>query len=79
MSIEITSVPDRRGRAPRVRNQIITVAVALCLTVAICASDRLVRSYNFYSQVIDARLASGYLTSRPGLYAAPRVLQVGQK
>ena len=29
--------------------------------------------------MIDARLASGYLTSRPGLYAAPRLLQVGQK
>jgi penicillin-binding protein 1B len=40
---------------------------------------RLVRSYTFYSQIIDARLASGYLTSRPGLYAAPRVLQAGQK
>ena len=79
MSIEITSVPDLRGRAPRVRNQIIMVAVALCLTLVICASDRLVRSYNFYSQVIDARLATGYLTGRPGLYAAPRVLQVGQK
>src|SRR6185295_15285603 len=31
------------------------------------------------SQIIDGRLASGYLTSRPGLYAAPRVLEPGQK
>jgi penicillin-binding protein 1B len=29
--------------------------------------------------MIDARLASGYLTSRPGLYAAPRSIAVGQK
>lgn len=79
MSIEITSVPEPRGSAPARRNRIILAAVALCLTVLICASDTLVRSYNFYSQIIDARLATGYLTSRPGLYAAPRVLQVGQK
>jgi len=39
----------------------------------------LIRSYQHYSQIIEARLASGYLTSRPGLYAAPRVLQVGQR
>jgi penicillin-binding protein 1B len=39
----------------------------------------LARSYNYYAQIIDARLATGYLTSRPGLYAAPRVLQPGQK
>ena len=37
------------------------------------------RFYKYYSRMIDARLASGYLTSRPGLYAAPRLLQVGQK
>ncbi len=33
----------------------------------------------YYSQIIDARLATGYLTSRPGLYAAPRVLQAGSE
>jgi penicillin-binding protein 1B len=57
-----------------VRFSIIPMALVLAL-----AGDSLVRSYNFYSQIIDARLASGYLTSRPGLYAAPRVLQAGQK
>lgn len=75
MSIEVTSVPERRV----VRNRIIIVVVFLALTVALFAADAVVRSYNFYSQIIDARLATGYLTSRPGLYAAPRVLQVGQK
>ncbi|HEV8167910.1 MAG TPA: transglycosylase domain-containing protein, partial [Pyrinomonadaceae bacterium] len=48
----------------------------IALTIGVGA---LVRSYRFYSQIVDARLASGYLTSRPGLYAAPRVLQTGQK
>src|SRR5215213_3213688 len=34
--------------------------------------------YSHYSKVVDARLASGYLTSRAGLYAAPRTLREGQ-
>ena len=47
--------------------------------MAVLASDAFIRSYKYYSQIIDARLASGYLTSRPGLYAAPRVLHPGQR
>jgi penicillin-binding protein 1B len=35
-------------------------------------------SYISYSKLVDARLASGYLTSRAGIYAAPRSLRVGQ-
>ncbi len=46
---------------------------------AVLGADSLLRSYKYYSRIIDARLASGYLTSRPGLYAAPRVLHTGQK
>ncbi len=49
---------------------------AIALTMG---GDSLLSSYKYYSRMIDARLASGYLTSRPGLYAAPRLLQVGQK
>ena len=49
---------------------------AIALTIG---GDSLLSSYKYYSRIIDARLASGYLTSRPGLYAAPRLLQVGQK
>jgi penicillin-binding protein 1B len=45
----------------------------------VIGGDSFLRSYKYYSRLIDARLASGYLTSRPGLYAAPRVIQVGQK
>ena len=49
---------------------------AIALTMG---GDSLLSSYKYYSRIIDARLASGYLTSRPGLYAAPRLLQVDQK
>jgi penicillin-binding protein 1B len=55
---------------------------SLCVLFAlalIVGGDSLLRSYKYYSRIIDARLASGYLTSRPGLYAAPRSLRVGQK
>ena len=45
----------------------------------VIGGDSFLSSYKYYSRVIDARLASGYLTSRPGLYAAPRSIQAGQK
>jgi penicillin-binding protein 1B len=35
-------------------------------------------SYISYAKLVDERLASGYLTSRAGIYAAPRTLRVGQ-
>src|SRR5215213_9263952 len=35
-------------------------------------------SYNYYAGLVDARLKSGYLTSRAGIYAAPRTLRAGQ-
>jgi len=81
VAIEITGVPDARGVEwlARVARRLIGVSVFITAVAAVLSADALIRSYKFYSQVIDARLASGYLTSRPGLYAAPRVLQVGQK
>src|ERR1044072_339135 len=33
---------------------------------------------NVAAVLVDARLASGYLTSRAGIYAAPRTLREGQ-
>ena len=77
MVIEVTSVPDRR---PTVfRRRFVRLGLVLLTIASAFAADALLRSYTYYSQIIDARLASGYLTSRPGLYAAPRVLQAGQK
>lgn len=55
-----------------------SAALFLLLTLAVGAV-MLLRSYRYYSGIIDARLASGYLTSRPGIYAAPRLLAVGQR
>lgn len=81
MAIEITCVPDVRAVEwlARVARRLIDVSLVVVIVASVVSGDALIRSYKYYSQIIDARLASGYLTSRPGLYAAPRVLQVGQK
>ena len=63
----------------RVSRRLVRASIVVVIMAAILGGEALVRSYKYYSQIIEARLASGYLTSRPGLYAAPRVLQVGQK
>src|SRR5689334_1489294 len=77
MVIEATSLPD----PPRIvfKRRVVRLGLVFVLMAAAIAADAVARSYRYYSQIIDARLASGYLTSRPGLYAAPRVLQAGQK
>ena len=68
--------PTRRhGRR---RGFLICVSLLVLVTLA-TAAIALQQSYRFYSSLIDARLASGYLTSRPGIYAAPRSITVGQK
>src|SRR5687768_2337574 len=76
MCIEVTSVSDPR----RVffRRRLVRLGTVLLTFVLAIGAGALARSYTYYAQIIDARLATGYLTSRPGLYAAPRVLQAGQ-
>jgi hypothetical protein len=61
------------------RQLVARFAFALLAVAAIAGADALLRSYKYYSRIIDARLASGYLTSRPGLYAAPRTIERGEK
>ena len=58
---------------------VVRFAFGLLAVATIAGADALLRSYKYYSRIIDARLASGYLTSRPGLYAAPRTIERGQK
>ena len=77
MVIEAKSLPD--PRQVRFKRRVVRLGLVLFLGVCAIAADAVARSYRYYSQIIDARLASGYLTSRPGLYAAPRVLEAGQK
>lgn len=93
MPIEVTSVTDRTSislRAKRVfrrtlhkvrrasRRISVQITIAIILISLAVGTSTLVKSYQYYSSLIDARLESGYLTSRPGLYAAPRTIRVGQ-
>jgi penicillin-binding protein 1B len=95
MSVEVTSISDSgrtfspRKFAqrlfsffhdhPRSNRRLLRSLCGLFAFALTIGGDSLLSSYKYYSRMIDARLASGYLTSRPGLYAAPRLLQAGQK
>lgn len=94
MAIEVTSVSERRFVSVRriarsfrqifqlgertARRTAFQVVFPILVLAVVVASDSFLRSYKYYSRIIDARLASGYLTSRPGLYAAPRTIRAGQ-
>ena len=71
----------RRGAKSATRHKlriiIRSILIAFALTLSI-ASIFLVHSYNSYAEIVDARLARGYLTSHAGIYAAPRTLRTGQ-
>ena len=94
MAIEVTSIPYSAGvlrssrrtlqcfkyDAASSRGRVIFRSLFCFLIVAlVLGGDSLLRSYKYYSRIVDARLATGYLTSRPGIYAAPRLIQRGQK
>ncbi|MDQ3649718.1 MAG: PBP1A family penicillin-binding protein [Acidobacteriota bacterium] len=94
MTIEIRSIHESRRRLPRPNRASSTVREGatrsrgrvwvrrgLILFFALSLIAALVTLGNFYrsaSRIVDQRLASGYLTSRAGIYAAPRVLRAGQ-
>jgi penicillin-binding protein 1B len=70
------SLPD----SPLTNKQLVVrFALGLLAIATIAGADALLSSYKYYSRIIDARLANGYLTSRPGLYAAPRTIGRGDK
>nr|MBA2735133.1 PBP1A family penicillin-binding protein [Acidobacteriota bacterium] len=62
----------------RKRRIIFRSILASVLLLIIVGTGIFIHSYNYYSGVVDARLKSGYLTSRAGIYAAPRTLRAGQ-
>jgi penicillin-binding protein 1B len=62
-------------RKKRILYYSIAASAVVTLTAALLF---FIYSYITYAKLVDARLASGYLTSRAGVYAAPRTLRVGQ-
>src|SRR5258708_28970232 len=63
-----------KAKSRKVRFLIATLVLAL-----VSLSAFFVHSYRSYAKIVDGRLAHGYLTSRAGIYAAPRTLRVEQK
>jgi penicillin-binding protein 1B len=82
MTIEVTSVSEGWALNPRKLARsfrfLIRALASVVLLAIILAAFSLVRSYKYYAGIVDARLAQGYLTSRPGLYAAPTTIRTGQ-
>ena len=74
----------RSRRKPRTRLRLVIaralrVVAALSIVSVIATTAAFAYLYSHYSKIVDRRLASGYLTSRAGIYAAPRVLRPGQR
>ncbi len=88
MAIEITAARTprrRRSRAVRahvehahLRTILLRGAFILFLLACTFIVTIVIYCYQSAAQLVDARLANGYLTSRAGIYAAPRMLRAGQ-
>src|SRR5947209_8175694 len=68
-----------RPRLPRFLARALRVICALVIVAGVAGVAAFAYLYSHYSKIVDERLASGYLTSRAGIYAAPRVLRAGQR
>jgi penicillin-binding protein 1B len=58
---------------------VLRVIGALVIVAVVSTTAAFAYFYSHYSKIVDKRLASGYLTSRAGIYAAPRALRTGQR
>src|SRR5712692_4356158 len=65
--------------AVRKRRFVLRAMLVAVLLAVVGGAGLLVNSYRSYAKLVDARLARGYLTSRGGIFAAPRTLRPGQK
>jgi penicillin-binding protein 1B len=78
--IERASVFIRpRSRRALLLSRALRVFGAIILVSVISVTATFAYLYSHYSKIVDRRLAAGYLTTRAGIYAAPRVLRRGQK
>src|SRR5918912_335106 len=68
----------RATRKRRKRRIILRSVLASFLLIFTAGTVFFIYSYNYYARIVDARLQNGFLTSRAGIYAAPRTLRKGQ-
>jgi penicillin-binding protein 1B len=71
--------PDRKPGRKALPRKFFRIALIAILVSLVSLSAFFIHSYRSYAKLVDARLAHGYLTSRSGVYAAPRTLRRGQK
>jgi penicillin-binding protein 1B len=69
---------DKGVRRVFTLKRVLRLLGALTVAAVVATTAAFAYLYSYYSKVVDARLASGYLTSRAGIYAAPRTLREGQ-
>src|SRR5438270_7980933 len=71
--------PAVNGWTKRKAKQLFRIAATAIAVALISLTIFFIHSYRTYAKLVDDRLEHGYLTSRAGIYAAPRMLRAGQK
>ena len=67
------------GRGGQALRRLVRLVLSFIALTLLGLAVFVIHSYRTYAKLVDDRLARGYQTSRAGIYAAPRVLRVGQK
>ena len=73
------ALPERRPERARRGRTLLKFFCLSIFAVGAAGAAAFAYLYSHYSKIVDERIESGYLTSRAGIYAAPRVLRPGQK
>src|SRR5204862_7361383 len=68
-----------RPGGARILARVLCVLCALVIVSVVATAAAVAYLYSHCSKIVDERLASGYLTSRAGIYAAQRELRAGQR
>src|SRR5438094_10423265 len=71
--------PAVNGWTQRKAKQLFRITATAIAIALISLTIFFIHSYRTYAKLVDDRLDHGYLTSRAGIYAAPRTLRAGQK
>src|SRR2546421_12180411 len=69
----------RKGWTKRTAKRLFRITAIIAVVVLVSLTIFFIHSYRTYAKLVDDRLDHGYLTSRAGIYAAPRTLRRGQK
>src|SRR5437660_6488061 len=71
--------PDVEHWTKRKVKRLFRITATVIAVASISLAIFFIHSYRTYAKLVDDRLEHGYLTSRAGIYAAPRTLRAGQK